>query len=242
MPKDKTTKAKSSVRNRKKTSETSAVQRFLPIAEIKQDTVLLKNGGMRAVIAVGSMNFSLKSEDEQKAIVISYQQFLNTLTFPVQMLVRSTQLNVDAYIKDLEERASKQENPLLKEQTLDYGKFIEKLVDVSEIMQKRFYCIVPIDPAGASTLSFFQKYMSWLAPGDTKDKALSRKGKFEESAVKLRDRVNMVGTGLENIGLTTERLKTSELIELFYNVFNPKTSQEQKIGDPDALNTKDYVL
>ncbi|MBT3835556.1 hypothetical protein HOF56_04920 [Candidatus Peribacteria bacterium] len=242
MAKDKNSKAKSSVRNRKKASEATAVQRFLPIAEIKQNTVLLKNGGMRAVVAVGSMNFSLKSEDEQQAIVTSYQQFLNTLSFPVQMLVRSTQLNVDAYIKDLEERAGKQENPLLKEQTLDYAKFIEKLVDVSEIMQKRFYCIVPMDAAGAKSLSFFQKYMSWLTPGDTKEKALSRKRQFEESTTKLKDRVNMVETGLENIGVTTERLNTAELIELFYSAYNPQTSQEQKIGDPDALNTKDYVL
>ena len=161
------------VRQRKK-AEATAVQKFLPVAEIKQDVVVLKNGGLRAVVSVSSTNFSLKSEDEQQAIVNSYQQFLNMLTFPIQTLVRSTKLNVDAYIKDLEGRAENQKNPLLKEQTLDYANFIERLVDVAEIMQKRFYIIVPVDPPGIAKKSFFGKYMSWLSPGDTKDNALSR--------------------------------------------------------------------
>ena len=134
----KNNKGKDSVRNRKKL-EGTAVQKFLPIAEIKQDTVMLKNGGLRVVLHVSSMNFSLKSEDEQQAIIGSYQQFLNTLTFPVQIVVRSTKLNVDAYVADLEARAEKHKNPLLKEQTLDYATFIQRLVDVSEIMQKNFY-------------------------------------------------------------------------------------------------------
>jgi len=241
MADKKTPKVKSSVKQRKGSSANS-VQKFLPIAEIKQDSIVLKNGGMRAVLAVSSMNFSLKSEDEQQAIINSYQQFLNTLSFPIQMVVRSSKLNVDAYVSDLESRASKQKNPLLKEQTLDYSRFIERLVDVSDIMQKRFYVVVPIDPAGIVKISFFAKYMSWFSSADTKEKALSRKRQFEETSGKLRDRVNVVQTGLANVGLPTERLTTSQLIELFYNVYNPKTSQEQKLPGISDMSAKDYVL
>jgi type IV secretory pathway VirB4 component len=239
--KNKKPKDKNSVRNRKK-SEGSAVQKFLPIAEIKQDTIMLKNGGIRAVLDVSSMNFSLKSEDEQQAIVNSHQEFLNTLTFPLQVVVRSSKLNVDGYIADLEDRASKQKNPLLKEQTMDYARFIDRLIDVSGIMQKKFYVIIPVDPPGIAKASFFSKYMSWLSPSDTREKALARKRTFEEMNTKMRDRVNIVKSGLENIGLTCERLPTQQLIELFYKIFNPETSQEQKLPGMGDMGLKDYVL
>jgi len=234
-------KGKDTVRERKK-AEASAVQKFLPIAEIKQDCVVLKNGGIRAVISVSSMNFSLKSEDEQQAIINSYQQFLNTISFPVQMVIRSTKLNVDAYLKDLEERAAAQKNPLLKEQTLDYARFIERMIDVSDIMQKRFFAIIPMDPPGIMKASFFSKYMGWLSPGDSREKALARRRQFDGMNAKLRDRVNTVIAGLENVGLPCERLKTIQLIDLFYNVYNPMTSQEQKLPGLEDLGAKEYVL
>ena len=225
-------KGKDSVRKRKK-GEATGVQRFLPIAEIKQDTVLLKGGGLRAVLAVGSMNFSLKS---------GYQQFLNTLAFPLQIVVRSTKLNVDGYVKDIEERAGKQENPLLKEQTLDYARFIERLVDVSDIMQKRFFVVVPVDPPGIQNVSFMSKLFGWLAPSDTREKAMARKRQFDDQTMKLRDRVNIVKAGLANVGCPAERLTTMELIELFYSVYNPKTSQEQKLPGVGEMNLKEYIL
>ena len=241
MAKDEKKTTQDSVKQRKK-SAASAVQNYLPIAEIRQDTVFLKNGGIRAVIAVGSMNFSLKSEDEQQAIVNSYQSFVNTLSFPVQIVVRSTQLNVDAYISDLQERASKQKNPLLKEQTLDYARYIEKLVEVAEIMQKRFYCIVPVDPPGLARQGFFAKYLSWLRPADSREKALSRARQFEEMGGQLRDRVNIVTAGLGNVGLIAERMTTPQLIDLYYNVYNPKTSQDNKLPGFGDLNAKEYIL
>jgi len=241
VDKNKKPKDKNSVRNRKK-SEGTAVQKFLPIAEIKQDTIVLKNGGIRAVLNVGSMNFSLKSEGEQQAIINSHQDFLNALVFPIQIVVRSSKLNVDGYLADIEDRANKQKNPLLKEQTLDYARFIDRLIDVSEIMQKKFYVIVPVDPPGLAKASFFSKYMSWLSPSDTREKAMARKRTFEDMNKKMRDRVNITKTGLESIGLTCERLKTPQLIELFYQVFNPNTSQEQKLPGLYDMGLKDYVL
>ncbi len=234
-------KAKSSVRAAKK-SEATAVQRFLPIAEIKQDTVLLKNGGIRAVLGVTSMNFSLKSDEEQQAIINSYQQFLNSVTFPIQIVVRSTKLNVDAYIADLERRAEVQKNPLLKEQTLDYAHFIDRLIDVSDIMQKRFYVVVPMDPPAAVKVGFFQKYLGFFNPADTREKALTRRRQFDELFATLRDRVTIVQTGLSSVGLASERLTTSALIELYYEIYNPSTSREQKLSSLGAMGVKEYML
>lgn len=241
MSDTKKSKSKNSVRNRKK-AEATAVQKFLPIAEIHDDAVILKNGGIRAVLSVSSLNFNLKSEDEQQAIIGSYQQFVNTLTFPLQIVVRSTKLNIDGYVSDIQKRADAQKSPLLKEQTQDYARFIDRLVDVADIMQKRFYVIVPIDPPGLKQVSFFQKYMGWLMPADTGEKARARKRQFEEMSNQLRDRLNLVKTGLENVGLPSERLNTAELIELFYQVYNPKTSQEQKLTDMTSVNAKEWVL
>jgi type IV secretory pathway VirB4 component len=233
--------SKDSVRKGKK-NEATAVQRFLPIAEIRQDTVILKNGGIRAVLSVTSMNFSLKSDEEQQAIINSYQQFVNSITFPVQIVVRSTKLNVDSYIADLERRAGEQKNPLLKEQTLDYAHFIDRLIDVSDIMQKRFFVIVPMDPPGALKVSFFQKYLNWLSPGDTRDKALTRRRQFDELSATLRDRVTIVQAGLSSVGLVSDRLTTSELIELYYEIYNPNTSREQKLQSLGEMGVKEYVL
>ena len=241
MPENKKSKAKSTVKQRKK-SEGSAVQKFLPIAEIKSDALMLKNGGIRAVLLVASMNFSLKSEEEQNAITVSYQQFLNTLTFPVQIVIRSTKLNVDAYIGDLEAKAEKQKNPLLKEQTLDYARFIERMIDVSDIMQKLFYVVVPVDAPGKSKVTFLEKYLSFLSPGDSKSKAQARLRQFEQMSATLKDRVNIVSAGLANVGLPSERMKTSQLIELFYQAYNPITSQDQKLTGMGDLNVKGYAL
>ena len=125
------------VRKKKKAFSLST-QRYLPIAEIREDTVLLKNGGLRSFLKVNSINFNLKSEIEQQGIIAGYQSFVNTLIFPIQILIRSTKLNIDPYIQSMKNRAGNQSSPLLKEQTLDYADFMEKLVDIADIMQKNY--------------------------------------------------------------------------------------------------------
>jgi hypothetical protein len=241
MDSKETPKAKNTTRGSKK-NEATAVQKFLPIAEIRQDTVLLKNGGHRAVLLVASTNFSLKSDEEQEAIIRSYQQFVNSLNFPIQIVIRSQKLNIDGYLGDIRKKASEQKNPLLKEQTLDYAVFIERLIEVSDIMQKRFYVVVPMDAPGVAQVSFLQKYLSWLSPADSKEKAATRKRQFEQLSSTLRDRVNIVQTGLENVGLLSERLKTHDLIELFYQAYNPSWSRLQKLPPMGMMHVKEYVL
>lgn len=233
-------KSKNTVRNRKGMSK-AATQRFLPIAEIRNDTVVLKNGGLRAVLAVEALNFNLKSETEQKGIIAGYQSFVNTLDFPLQIVVRSSKINIDPYIALLQTRAEEQKNPLLKEQTRDYAQFIERIVEAADIMQKRFYVIVPLDdhPVRKSLITTF---MEWIGIDDSSGKALARHRMFEKRIAPLRDRMNLVETGLNNVGLITRRLATRDLLELYYQVYNPGTSQEQKLSSVGDLHTADLVL
>jgi hypothetical protein len=233
-------KKKDTVRNRKGMTK-AATQRFLPIAEIRNDTVVLKNGGLRAVIGVEALNFNLKSETEQKGIIAGYQAFVNTLDFPVQVVIRSTKINIDPYIASLRERARGQENDLLRDQTLEYASFVERIVEAADIMQKRFFVVIPLDES-PERRSLFTMFLEWMGIEDSAAKALKRHQEFEKRSAPLRDRVNLVQAGLNNIGLITHRLTTKELIELYYQAYNPETSQEQKLSEMADLNTAELVL
>lgn len=215
------------VRGRKR-SYASSTQRYLPIAEIHDDTVVLKNGGLRAVLKVNAINFNLKSEVEQQGIIAGYQGFLNTLIFPIQILVRSTRLNVDPYIQDIRKKAASHQNPLLQHQAEDYASFMEKLVDVADIMQKSFYVVVPVDAPSRTKRGVLQRFMDWINVDDTRARALQRSREFQGYGKILRDRITLVQSGLENVGLSMRRLKTDELVQLYYSIYNPSTSQKQK--------------
>ncbi len=219
--------AKSTVRQRKKTTFTST-QRFLPIGEIRNDTVLLKNGGLRAIVQVEALNFNLKSETEQLGIIAGYESFVNTLVFPLQVVIRSSKMNIDPYLLQLRTLASNQQSELLRTQTLAYADFVEKLVDIAEIMQKRFFIVVPLD-LSVRKKGMFEKFFGWLQQDDSWLKAADRNREFTTGRKTLSERVNLVQTGLENIGLQSRRLETQELIQLFYEIYNPGTSQEQKL-------------
>lgn len=229
------------VRKKKKGFAVST-QRYLPIAEIKEDTVVLKNGGIRAVLKVNALNFNLKSEVEQQGIIAGYQAFVNTIIFPIQILVRSTRLNIDPYIQNLRKKAESQQSPLLKEQTLDYADFMEKLVDIADIMQKGFYVIVPVDAPTKGKRGLMQRFMEWMNVDDSRGKALQRSREFHSYAKILRDRITLVQSGLENVGITMRRLKTEELVQLFYGIYNPATSQKQKFQNIEELKPDKAAL
>jgi hypothetical protein len=233
--------APDSVRSKKKAFSVST-QRYLPIAEVKEDTVILKNGGLRAVLKVNSLNFNLKSEVEQQGIISGYQGFINTLIFPIQILIRSTRLNIDPYIKGVQDRAKSQTSPLLKEQTLDYADFMTKLVDVADIMQKNFYVIVPVDTPAKAKRGLLSRFLDWMNVDDTRAKALQRSREFKSYSKILRDRITLVQSGLENVGITMRRLKTDELIQLYYTIYNPGTSQKQKFANAEELNASKGLL
>lgn len=207
----------------------AATQLHLRIAEIRGDTVVLKNGGIRSILKVSSMNFNLKSEAEQNAIIYSYQSFLNALEFPVQIAVRSRKLDLDSYIEKLKELAEKQENKLLQQQTNEYADYVQRLIEYADIMEKEFYTVVPADPARAVGQNFIEKFWSRLHPADTAASITKRHREFAQLKKTLNQRTSVVAAGLENCGLKVERLQTPEIIALFYQIYNPLTARNEKI-------------
>lgn len=209
----------------------NSTQTHLRIAEIRDGVVVLKNGGLRTVLKTSSINFNLKSEQEQNSIVYAYQGFLNSLEFPIQIITRSKRLDIDDYIDQVEVLADKQENKLLQEQTYEYAQYIRRLVEYADIMEKEFYVVIPYDPARAASTNGFQSFFQRLAPKDTYSDIKKRHAEFNHLKKSLTQRVNTVKSGLENCGLQVNELDTTELIELFYNSYNPKLSQTQKLKD-----------
>lgn len=230
----------SKVKNAKKIAGNST-QNHLRIAEIKNDTVILKSGGSRAVLETTSVNFNLKSEDEQNAIIQSYQSFLNNLNFPVQILVRSKKLDLDSYLNELSEIAEKQENPLLQKQTYDYIEYIKRLLEYADIMSKSFYVVVPyngasLDDKPGGFIEFFRKFLQRLKGKQTDSDFIRQKKQFVGLKKGLDHRVNIVTASLENCGVKVNRLNTQELIELYYNSYNPELSRLQKISNMSELD------
>jgi hypothetical protein len=228
-----------SVKARKPQSKKAATQRFLPIAEIRDNTVILKNGGMRAVLQTSSVNFNLKSEDEQNSIIYSYQNFLNGLEFPIQIVIRSKKLDIDKYLQGLDVLASNQSNPLLQKQTEEYREYIEKLVEYADIMEKRFYVVVPVDPPTGTKISFIDRFLRHIRPDDSVSKLRKRQTDFAALYKKLMQRVNQIQQGLESCNLRIKQLNTSDLIELYYRSYNPITGREQKVEDLSKTNIDD---
>ena len=234
---DKDKKTQESVKQAKK-APASSTQTFLKIAEIKNDTVVLKNGGLRGVLKVSSINFNLKSEDEQNAIIYSYQGFLNTLEHPIQILVRSKKLDIDDYLEDLKKVGDNQTNQLLQQQTYEYIEYVSKLVEYADIMEKEFFVIVPYDPFRAQKLNMFQKFFQKMNPKDKYSEVKRNHEEFVKLKKNLSSRINTVKVGLENCGLQVEELDTKALIELYYQSYNPTASRYQKLDELEETQVK----
>lgn len=199
-------------------------QDFVPIKEVKNGIVVLKDGGLRAIVIVSSLNLSLKSAEEQTAIILGFQSFLNSLDFTTQIVVQSRKLDIRPYLLNLEERFNAQTEQLLKIQTREYIEFIRTFTEEVNIMAKTFFVVVPYESKVLkSTDGMIEKF---IGGGDRKKIiAGSQKTKddtsFEEKRTQIDQRVNMVIEGLSSIGLRSTQLKTEEIVELFYRTFNP---------------------
>lgn len=231
-----TSSIKPTQNTRKRKPDTiSATQVHLKIGEIRDDVLVLKNGGIRAILKANSINFNLKSEEEQNAITYGYQGFLNALEFPIQIVVRSKKLDIDDYIDHIKKIGEKQENPLLKEQTMEYADFVKKLVEYTDIMQKEFFVIIPFDPLRSKDVSFVQKFLQRLRPRDNYLEVKKRHQEFDQLKKNLAQRINVVESGLGRCGIATKQLTTSEIIELYYNVYNPQIARTEKLRNLDKL-------
>jgi hypothetical protein len=227
----------SDVKQAKKT-EASSTQVYLKVAEIRDDTLVLKNGGIRAVLKVSSINFNLKSEDEQNAIIYSYQGFLNSLEFPIQVVMRSKKLDIDNYIDSLNNLAEKQTNNLLQRQTYEYMDYIQRLIEYADIMEKEFLVVIPYNPLRAVKPNIIQRFFQNLSPKDSFSDLQRRHKEFMQLKKGLNQRVNTVISGLENCGLKVDQLRTHDLIELFYEIYNPLTSRTQKVEKLEEMKIK----
>lgn len=213
-----------------------STQKYLDIAEIKEDTVVLKDGTLRAVIICSSINFALKSEDEQKALISGYMQFINALRHPLQIVIQSRKLDVDNYMRRLIEAQKKQTNDLLKMQITSYIDYIRELIEIGEIMTKKFFIVVPYNPLGDKTKNFWTRLKELFTPGTS---ISLRKEKFNKYKEDLNLRISNIQNGLRSMGLDTAVLDTQGLIELYYNVYNPKTSENQRLKDVDKLRIEE---
>ncbi|KKS04571.1 MAG: hypothetical protein UU82_C0012G0009 [Candidatus Nomurabacteria bacterium GW2011_GWC2_41_8] len=196
-----------------------ATQEFVPIKEVRDGIVVLKNDELRAIVLANSINLSLKSSDEQKATISQFQNFLNTLDFPVQISVQSRKLDIRPYLLLLENRIKVQNEPLLKLQTKEYIEFIRNFTETVSIMTKSFFVVVPYthtvlkSDSGIFGKLFFRK--------NKEEARVARQIDFEEKRSQLEERVAVVQQGLGRCGINSAQLGTEEVVEVFYKVFNP---------------------
>ncbi len=195
-------------------------QEFVPIKEVRDGIILLKDGGLRAVVLANSINLSLKSGEEQKAIIMQFQNFLNTLDFSVQICIESRRLDIRPYLLLLENRMRVQNEPLMKLQTKEYMEFIRNFTESVNIMTKTFFLVVPYSEniSLPTDSSFLDKFFKKRSEEEIKKE---EKIDFEEKRSQLEQRVSVIQQGLNRCGIKSAQLGTEEAIEVFYKVFNP---------------------
>lgn len=209
-----------------------STHKYVDVEEIRDGIISLKNGSIRAVLLVSSINFELKSTDEQNAIIQQYQAFLNSLDFPTQILISTRRLNVEPYLEFLSGKERVQTNELLRLQISEYKNFIKNLTEVSNIMTKYFYIVVPFSPVENKEGGFFSKISAIFGP---KQEIMKKREFFETYKNQLWQRVDHVITGLSGIGLKLVPLQTEEIIELLYNSYNPNIYKGVIIKDVDKI-------
>ncbi|MCL4437487.1 hypothetical protein M1513_00410 [Patescibacteria group bacterium] len=222
--------------------ESKSTQNLIDVQDIREGTVILKNGGMRQVLMVSGMNFALKSEQEQNLVLETYANFLNSIDFPVQIIIHSRKVNIDKYLEMIETRKDEETNPLLQNQIEEYQNFVSEFVRMNAIMIKNFFAVVsysPLSIGGAKQASGALSSLSNLLPfgqKKTADEAKKRSDQereegeegFKKNLFQLKQRVDRVSEGLRVIGLNVAPLNDDAIIELFYNFYNPETVEQKK--------------
>ena len=197
-------------------AEPQRSQEFVPVKEVRNGVIIMKDGGSRGILMCSSVNFSLKSEDEQRAIISGFQTFLKTLDFSLQIVVHSRKMDIRPYIAYLEERMESQKSDLMRIQLREYSNFVQSLTEGTNIMTKTFYVVVPYAPStsfkGSALGSLF---------GRKKDATEKSIDPFDEHRAQLEQRLAVVAGGLQSSGVRAAALGTEEIIELLYRAFNP---------------------
>lgn len=219
-----------------KSKSAAAAQEFLPIDSIRDGIVVLKGGGgLRTVLMISSLNFALKSEEEQDALIFQYENFLNALDFPLQFVVQSRRLNITPYLDTLAARQKDETNELMKIQIGEYGEFVKSFVELTNIVTKIFYAVVPFTPSMVERRGGILGSLGSLFGGARRE-APAADGEFDKSKNQLLQRVSALSSGLRRLGLRVAPLNTEELIELFYGLYNPTESQHIREAEPEGAS------
>lgn len=194
----------------------SATQQFVPVKEIRNGIVVLKDGGYRGILICSAINFGLKSADEQRAIILGFQNFLNTLDFSMQIVINSRRMDLRPYLALLEEKAAVQKTELMRIQLHEYVEFVRSFADQANIMTKSFYIVVPYTPHVSATAA-----VSFLRRGNVPAENAEAERTFEQDRAQLEQRLSLITNGLAGTGVRAAPLGTEEVIELLYRSFNP---------------------
>lgn len=211
----------------------ASTQQFIEIAAIQEGVVILKNGSYRLILSASAINFSLKSEEEQNALIFQYQSFLNSLHFPIQVVIQSKRLDLEPYLKKITAVKDKQTNELLRLQTEDYIQYVTELIEMANIMKKTFYVVVPYDPINLKKATILDKLFN---KGNEMSVRISDT-EFKRYKDELMQRANITASGLGSMGLHCVQLTTEEIIELYYKIYNPEVADKERISDADTLTS-----
>lgn len=198
--------------------KSKATQEFVPIKEVRDGVIILKDGSLRILLMASSINLALKSQDEQQAIIGQFQNFLNSLEFTVEFSIQSRDLDIRPYIALLQDRYAKELDELMKIQIKEYMAFIKDFTERANIMTKNFFIVIPYDPA---LINRSGGMLGGLFPSSQKGAGALADEQFEQYRAQLEQRVSVVEQGLVRTGVRVVKLGTEEVIELFYKLFNP---------------------
>lgn len=231
------------VKTQRKPIPDNTTQRYLPFSEVRDNLVIMKDGSSRMVLSVKPINFNLKSEQEQDAIIYSFQRFLNALSFPVQILTRSLKVDIEGYLARLKTTAIKQSNPLLQEQTYKYMDFLTNLVEMAQIMKKEFYVIVPHDESAGgsvrdvSILGSLKNFWSGTQKQKVDASNIRENRRRLESLKKGNgEKCGIVKGSLEQIGIKASVMEKDALIKLLISYYNPKMQGDNKFSDSARMD------
>lgn len=213
-------------------TKAQSAQAFVPIKEIRNGIVVLKDNSLRSVLLASSLNFALKSEDEQSAIILQFQNLLNSIEFPIQIFVQSRELDIRPYLALLESQLKEQTIDLIKTQTQEYIEFVKGFTENVNIMSKGFFIVIPYTPAVIKTSGGMKGIVGGLVAARGGENDLQKRQElFEESRSQLEQRVSVISQGLSRTGIRVAQLGTEELVELYYKLFNPGDSEKPlKLG------------
>ncbi len=221
--------------------EFANAQDLVAVKEIREGTLLLKDGSLRQVLMVNGINFALRSEVEQNTITASYQNFLNALDFPLQIIIHSRKINIDKYLEKLATCEQAEPTPILRNQNAEYREFIKGFIEKNAIMEKTFFVVVPWVTVSLPTTKSLMRFIPFLGRSKNADaaEAKEKEESFEESLEQLKQRVSQVVEGLASVGLEAIPLGNRELAEMLYNFYNPESVERENIPLPEgSANTK----